>query len=390
MIAIPSERHHISFVYGWCLSAHEYRIESDVASAAACRLRISWMTTTSGACARIDAAIDSTSGPADPWTFQVSTVHGCEVEVWSGRSDDMGRVSHVAVPDSATMSNVAFLGLGVMGAPMARHLAKAGHRVVVYNRTASKSLAWVALNGNQAAPTPAEAAADADIVLLCVGNDDDVREVVLGPNGALDAMAPGTILVDHTTASAGVARELAGACAERGVGFVDAPVSGGQAGAENGQLTVMCGCDDAEVFERAKEVIDAYAKSCVQLGPAGAGQLTKMVNQICIAGLLQGLAEGVNFAKLAGLDVDQVVDVIGKGAAQSWQMDNRARTMAADEFEFGFAVEWMRKDLGIVLDEADRNGARLPVTALVDQFYKDVVARGGERWDTSSLIRLLS
>ncbi len=272
---------------------------------------------------------------------------------------------------------------------MARHLAKAGHRVVVYNRTASKSLAWVALNGNQAAPTPAEAAAHADIVLLCVGNDDDVREVVLGPNGALDAMTAGAILVDHTTASAGVARELAGACAERGIGFVDAPVSGGQAGAENGQLTVMCGCDDAEVFERAKEAIDAYATSCVRLGPAGAGQLTKMVNQICIAGLLQGLAEGVNFAELAGLDVDQVVDVIGKGAAQSWQMDHRARTMAADEFEFGFAVEWMRKDLGIVLDEADRNGARLPVTALVDQFYKDVVARGGERWDTSSLIRLL-
>ena len=273
---------------------------------------------------------------------------------------------------------------------MARHLAKAGHQVVVYNRTASKSLAWVALNGNQAAPTPSEAASGADIVLLCVGNDDDVREVVLGPNGALDAMSPGAILVDHTTASAGLARELSAACAERGVGFVDAPVSGGQAGAENGQLTVMCGCDDAEVFERAKEAIDAYAKSCVQLGPAGAGQLTKMVNQICIAGLLQGLAEGVNFARLAGLDVDQVVDVIGKGAAQSWQMDNRARTMAADEFEFGFAVEWMRKDLGIVLDEADRNGARLPVTALVDQFYKDVVARGGERWDTSSLIRLLS
>ena len=272
---------------------------------------------------------------------------------------------------------------------MARHLAGAGHRVTVYNRTASKALAWVALHGNQAAPTPAEAADGADMVLLCVGNDDDVREVVLGPNGALGAMAAGSILVDHTTASAGVARELAAACAERGIGFVDAPVSGGQAGAENGQLTVMCGCDDDEVFERASGVIAAYAKACVRLGPAGAGQLTKMVNQICIAGVLQGLAEGVNFAQLAGLDVDQVVDVIGKGAAQSWQMDNRARTMAADEFEFGFAVEWMRKDLGIVLDEADRNGARLPVTALVDQFYKDVVARGGDRWDTSSLIRLL-
>jgi 3-hydroxyisobutyrate dehydrogenase-like beta-hydroxyacid dehydrogenase len=288
------------------------------------------------------------------------------------------------------MSSVAFLGLGVMGAPMAQYLAKAGHQVVVYNRTAAKALAWVALNGNEAAPTPAEAAAGRDVVALCVGNDDDVREVVLGPAGALAAMGPGSILVDHTTASAGLARELAGACAERGVGFVDAPVSGGQAGAQNGQLTVMCGCDDDEVFERAAAVIDAYARSCVRLGPAGAGQLTKMVNQICIAGLLQGLAEGINFARLAGLDVDQVVDVIGKGAAQSWQMDNRARTMAADEFEFGFAVEWMRKDLGIVLDEANRTGARLPVTALVDQFYKEIVARGGERWDTSSLIRLLS
>jgi 3-hydroxyisobutyrate dehydrogenase-like beta-hydroxyacid dehydrogenase len=288
------------------------------------------------------------------------------------------------------MTTIAFLGLGVMGAPMARHLARAGNEVVVYNRTAAKALAWVALNGNRAAPTPAEAAAGVDVVALCVGNDDDVREVVLGPNGALAAMDAGTILVDHTTASAGVARELSAACAERGVGFVDAPVSGGQAGAENGQLTIMCGCDDDEVFERAAAVLDVYAKSCVRLGPAGAGQLTKMVNQICIAGLLQGLAEGINFAKLAGLDVDQVVDVIGKGAAQSWQMDNRARTMAADEFEFGFAVEWMRKDLGIVLDEADRSGARLPVTALVDQFYKEVVAMGGERWDTSSLIRLLA
>ncbi len=287
------------------------------------------------------------------------------------------------------MTTIAFLGMGVMGAPMAGHLAKAGHDVVVYNRTAAKSLAWVALHGQQAAPTPAEAAAGAEIVALCVGNDDDVREVVLGPNGALAAMEADTILVDHTTASAGLARELTAVCAERGIGFVDAPVSGGQAGAENGQLTVMCGCDDAEVFERAAAVIDAYARSCVRLGPAGSGQLTKMVNQICIAGLLQGLAEGINFARLAGLDVDQVVEVIGQGAAQSWQMDNRARTMAADEFDFGFAVEWMRKDLGIVLDEADRNGARLPVTALVDQFYKAVAASGGDRWDTSSLIRLL-
>lgn len=295
----------------------------------------------------------------------------------------------MAVPDSATMSKIAFLGLGVMGAPMARHLAKAGHQLVVYNRTASKSLAWVALNGHQAAPTPAEASTGADIVALCVGNDDDVREVVLGPAGALAAMAAGSVLVDHTTASAGLARELAAACAERGVGYIDAPVSGGQAGAENGKLTVMCGCDDAEVFEQTAAVIGAYATSCARLGPAGAGQLTKMVNQICIAGLLQGLSEAVNFARTAGLDVDQVVDVIGKGAAQSWQMDNRARTMAADEFEFGFAVEWMRKDLGIVLDEAARNGAQLPVTALVDQFYKRVAAMGGDRWDTSSLIRLL-
>jgi 3-hydroxyisobutyrate dehydrogenase-like beta-hydroxyacid dehydrogenase len=262
--------------------------------------------------------------------------------------------------------------------------------VVVYNRTASKSLAWVALNGNQAAPTPAEAAAGADVVALCVGNDDDVREVVLGTNGALAAMDAGSILIDHTTASAGLARDLAAACAERSVGFVDAPVSGGQAGAESGQLTVMCGSDDEAVFERAAPVIDAYARACVLLGPAGSGQLTKMVNQICIAGLLQGLAEGINFAQRAGLDVEQVVDVIGKGAAQSWQMDNRARTMAAGEFDFGFAVEWMRKDLGIVLDEADRNGARLPVTAIVDQFYKQVVAGGGQRWDTSSLISLLS
>ena len=277
-----------------------------------------------------------------------------------------------------------------MGAPMARHLAKAGNEVVVYNRTAAKALAWVALNGNQAAPTPAEAAAGANLVALCVGNDDDVREVVLGPNGALRSMEPGSILVDHTTASAGLARELAAACAERGVGFVDAPVSGGQAGAENGQLTVMCGCDDDEVFEQARPVMETYAKAVARMGPAGSGQLTKMVNQICITGLLQGLAEGINFARLAGLDVDQLVDVIGNGAAQSWQMDNRARTMAAGEFDFGFAVEWMRKDLGIVLDEADRNGARLPVTALVDQFYKDVVARGGDRWDTSSLIDLLS
>jgi len=287
------------------------------------------------------------------------------------------------------MSSVAFLGMGVMGAPMARHLAKAGHDVVVYNRTAAKALAWVALNGHRAAPTPAEAADGAEMVAVCVGNDDDVREVVLGEAGALRAMAAGSVLVDHTTASAGLARELSAACAARGIGFIDAPVSGGQAGAEAGVLTVMCGADDEEVFERTRPLIESYARSCARLGPAGSGQLTKMVNQICTAGVVQGLAEGINFAQRAGLDVEQVVDVIGKGAAQSWQMDNRARTMAAEEFEFGFAVEWMRKDLGICLQEAERNGAQLPITALVDQLYKQIVGRGGDRWDTSSLIQLL-
>jgi 3-hydroxyisobutyrate dehydrogenase-like beta-hydroxyacid dehydrogenase len=250
-------------------------------------------------------------------------------------------------------------------------------------------LAWVAQHGHRASPTPAEAAEAAEFVMLCVGNDADVRAIVNGDNGALGAMEPGSVLVDHTTASADLARELSAAAAQRRVGFVDAPVSGGQAGAENGALTVMCGCDDETVFDSARAVIAAYAKACERLGPAGAGQLTKMVNQICIAGIVQGLSEAVNFAQRAGLDVDQVVDVIGKGAAQSWQMDNRARTMARGEFEFGFAVEWMRKDLGICLDEAERNGARLPVTALVDQFYAHVVERGGRRWDTSSLVHLL-
>ncbi len=292
--------------------------------------------------------------------------------------------------ESSGPQRVAFLGMGVMGAPMARHVARAGYPVTVYNRTAAKALAWVALNGHEAAPTPAEAAEEADIVMMCVGNDDDVREVVVGDHGVLNSMRSGTVLVDHTTASAGLARQLSAACAEEGVGFVDAPVSGGQAGAENGQLTVMCGSDDEAVFERVAPVIGAFATSCVRLGDAGAGQLTKMVNQICIAGLVQGLAEGVNFAQRAGLDIDQVVDVIGKGAAQSWQMDNRARTMAAGRFDFGFAVDWMRKDLGIVLDEAGRNGARLPITALVDQLYAQVQQRGGERWDTSSLIDLLT
>lgn len=287
-------------------------------------------------------------------------------------------------------AHAAFIGMGVMGAPMARHLKQTGYRTVVYNRTAAKALAWVALNGGQAAPTPAEAADGAGIVLLCVGNDDDVREVVFGPTGVLSTMPPGSILVDHTTASANLARELAAACAEQNVGFIDAPISGGQAGAENGQLTVMCGCDDVEVFESAKPILDVYSKQCALLGPAGSGQLTKMVNQICIAGVVQGLAEGVNFAQRAGLDIDQVVEVIGKGAAQSWQMDNRARTMAEGQFDFGFAVDWMRKDLGIVLDEASRNGARLPITGLVDQLYAQVQQRGGERWDTSSLIDLLT
>ena len=287
------------------------------------------------------------------------------------------------------MAQVAFLGLGVMGGPMAGHLAAAGHQVTVYNRTATTALAWVARHGNQAAPTPAEAVEAAEFVMMCVGNDDDVRQVALGDHGAIVAMAEGATLVDHTTASADVARELAAACADRGLGFVDAPVSGGQAGAENGQLTVMCGSDEQSDFDAAREIIMSYARECRRLGPAGAGQTTKMVNQICIAGLLQGLAEGIAFAQKAGLDIDEVVDTISKGAAGSWQMENRARTMAAGEFEFGFAVEWMRKDLRICLAEADRLGARLPVTALVDQMSQQAVDRGGSRWDTSSLAHLL-
>ena len=287
------------------------------------------------------------------------------------------------------MAQVAFLGLGVMGYPMAGHLAANGHEVTVYNRTPTKALAWVAQHGHQAAPTPGEAAEGADFVMMCVGNDDDVREVVLGEHGALAQMEAGSTLVDHTTASADVARELAVACEAREVGFVDAPVSGGQAGAENGQLTVMCGSEDEGVFEGARAVIDSYSKECRLLGGAGAGQTTKMVNQICIAGLVQGLSEGIAFAQRAGLDIDEVVDTISKGAAGSWQMENRARTMAAGEFDFGFAVEWMRKDLAIALTEGDRLGAQLPVTALVDQFYRRVIERGGARWDTSSLVQLL-
>ena len=283
---------------------------------------------------------------------------------------------------------LAFLGLGVMGYPMAGHLARAGHQLTVYNRTGAKAEAWRREYGGRAARTPAEAAQGAEFVMMCVGNDDDVRAVATGAEGALAGMTRGTILVDHTTASAEVAREVHAAAAAAGIGFLDAPVSGGQAGAQNGKLTIMVG-GDAQTFARAEGVLAHYARAVTLMGPAGAGQLTKMVNQICIAGLLQGLAEGVDFALRAGLDADRVLDVIGKGAAQSWQMDNRGKTMAADKFDFGFAVDWMRKDLGICLGEARANGASLPVTAIVDQFYARVQQMGGGRWDTSSLIRLL-
>jgi 3-hydroxyisobutyrate dehydrogenase len=283
---------------------------------------------------------------------------------------------------------IAFLGLGVMGAPMAGHLARVGHAVTVYNRTAAKAVQWVEKHGGKSAATPAATAAGAEIALMCVGNDEDVRKVALGPDGALAAMNRGAIFVDHTTASATVARELHAAAMERGVRFLDAPVSGGQAGAENGKLTIMVG-GDADAFATAEPVLAVYARAVTLMGGAGSGQLTKMVNQICIAGLLQALSEGINFAAMAGLDVERVLDVIGKGAAQSWQMDNRGKTMAADEFNFGFAVDWMRKDLAICLAESRANGAALPVTAIVDQFYSRIQARGGKRWDTSSLIRLL-
>jgi 3-hydroxyisobutyrate dehydrogenase len=283
----------------------------------------------------------------------------------------------------------AFLGLGVMGFPMAGHLRKGGHEVAVYNRTAAKAQKWVEAHGGRAAATPAEAAKGADIVFACVGNDDDLRSIVLGGEGAFAGMNRGTIFVDHTTASANVARELGEVANGKGLRFLDAPVSGGQAGAENGKLTVMVGGSQGD-FDRAKPAIDCYARACVLLGPVGSGQLAKMVNQICIAGLVQGLAEGMNFAVKAGLDPAKLVETISKGAAQSWQMENRALTMVEDKFDFGFAVDWMRKDLGICLDEAKRNGARLPVTALVDQFYAQVQQRGGKRWDTSSLIHLLA
>ncbi len=291
--------------------------------------------------------------------------------------------------DNSAAQHVAFLGLGVMGFPMAGHLVKAGHHVTVYNRNATKSEAFCAeFTGAKRGLTPIEAVSQADIVYCCVGNDDDLRSVVLGDSGALSGMKAGAIFVDHTTASANVARELYAAAKAKGLHFVDAPVSGGQAGAQNGLLTVMCGGDLA-AFDAAKPAAMAFSKAFTRMGEAGAGQLTKMVNQIAIAGLVQGLSEAVAFGQKAGLDVNLVLDVIGKGAAQSWQMDNRGKTMVADKFDFGFAVDWMRKDLGLVLDEAKRNGAKLPVTALVDQFYADVQTMGGQRWDTSSLIKRL-
>jgi 3-hydroxyisobutyrate dehydrogenase len=287
------------------------------------------------------------------------------------------------------MAKVAFLGLGVMGYPMARHLAqKGGHEVTVYNRTYSKAEKWVSENGGRAAKTPAEAARGQDFIFACVGNDDDLRAVMVGADGAFNSAARGAIFVDNTTASADVARELHAAAKAKGFGFIDAPVSGGQAGAENGALTVMCG-GDAGDYARCEPVIMAFAKMCKLLGPSGAGQLTKMINQICIAGLVQGLAEGLHFGKVAGLDIEAVVDVISKGAAGSWQMENRHKTMNHAKYDFGFAVDWMRKDLSIVLAEARRNGATLPVTALVDQFYAEVQAMGGNRWDTSSLMARL-
>ncbi len=288
------------------------------------------------------------------------------------------------------MSKVAWIGLGVMGFPMAGHIRiNGGHDVVVYNRNAAKSQAWVEKFGGQAAPTPAEAANDAEFVFCCVGNDDDLRTVTTGHDGAFHTLQPDAIFIDNTTASAGIARELHAAANNRGAGFLDAPVSGGQAGAENGALTVMVG-GDAVIFERAEPVIAHYARAVKLLGPAGSGQLTKMVNQLCIAGLVQGLAEGLHFAQKAGLDVEAVIDTISKGAAQSWQMENRWRTMNEGKFDFGFAVDWMRKDLSICLDEARSNGASLPIAALIDQFYAEIQAMGGARYDTSSLIARLN
>ena len=290
--------------------------------------------------------------------------------------------------DPVPPRNVAFLGLGVMGYPMAGHLAGAGHRVTVYNRTAAKAGEWVAQHGGASAPTPAEAARGSDIVFCCVGNDDDLRSVTLGDSGAFTGMVRGALFVDHTTASAAVARELAAAAGQKGLRFVDAPVSGGNLGAINGALTVMCGGEES-AFAEARPVAMAFAKAMTLLGPSGSGQLAKMVNQIAIAGLVQGLSEAIAFGERSGLDMKAVLEVIGKGAAQSWQMDNRGPTMIENRFDFGFAVDWMRKDLGMALDEARRNGARLPVTAIVDQFYADLQAQGGRRDDTSSLIKRL-
>jgi len=284
---------------------------------------------------------------------------------------------------------LAFLGLGVMGFPMAGHLARAGHDVAVYNRSPAKAAKWVETHGGRSVPTPAGAAAGAELVMMCVGNDDDVRAVATGRDGALSGMAKGAILVDHTTASAEVAREVFAVAQAKGIGFLDAPVSGGQAGAENGKLTIMVG-GEPDAFARAEAVLATYARAVTLMGTAGSGQLTKMVNQICIAGLVEALSEGIHFAMRAGLDPERVLDVISKGAAQSWQMENRGKTMIAGKFDFGFAVDWMRKDLAICLAEARRNGAMLPVTAIVDQFYAQLQARGGGRADTSSLIRLLN
>jgi 3-hydroxyisobutyrate dehydrogenase len=286
------------------------------------------------------------------------------------------------------MVKAAFIGLGVMGYPMARHLRAKGHDVTVYNRSSAKAAKWVSENGGAMAPTPRDAAKGQDIVFACVGDDDDLAEITIGPDGAFHAMEPGAVFVDHTTASATIARNLSSAAAEQGFAFLDAPVSGGQAGAENGQLTVMVGGDRA-AFDTASPVIQSFAKACRLLGPAGSGQLAKMMNQIAIAGIVQGLAEAVHFGKSAGLDVEAVIDVISKGAAQSWQMENRHKTMLAGKYDFGFAVDWMRKDLGIVLGEARSNGSTLPLTALVDQFYAEVQAMGGKRWDTSSLLARL-
>jgi 3-hydroxyisobutyrate dehydrogenase-like beta-hydroxyacid dehydrogenase len=296
--------------------------------------------------------------------------------------------THTFFTEKRMSTNVAFIGLGVMGYPMAGHLAAAGHTVSVYNRTQAKAQQWATEHKGSAAATPREAADGCEFVMVCVGNDNDLRSVVYGDDGILAGLQSGATLVDHTTASAEVARELAAACAEKGVRFIDGPVSGGQAGAENGALAIMCGGDQSD-FDRASPILAAYGKNVALIGEVGAGQLTKMVNQICIAGLVQALSEGVNFAQAAGLDIEKVMGVVAGGAAQSWQMQNRYQTMAKGEFEFGFAVDWMRKDLSIAIEEARRNGASVPVTAMVDQYYADVQNMGGSRWDTSSLIARL-